>query len=141
MFNWLEFQITVSCLSLIKPNFFYGRILNTTQLWHTLYISTLQTSKCVCKPIFIYQAKVFYTGIHVFLTKKGCFSCRITHKEKDIKESIMLTLSTNTQTILAGMSIGLLVYYVIKRMRYRLPPGPWCIPLVGHYKSKEFHST
>uniref|UniRef100_A0A8W8IQX5 Steroid 17-alpha-hydroxylase/17,20 lyase n=1 Tax=Magallana gigas TaxID=29159 RepID=A0A8W8IQX5_MAGGI len=46
----------------------------------------------------------------------------------------MLTLSMNTQTILAGMSIGLFVYYVIKRMRYRLPPRPWCIPLVGHYK-------
>uniref|UniRef100_A0A8W8IS97 Uncharacterized protein n=1 Tax=Magallana gigas TaxID=29159 RepID=A0A8W8IS97_MAGGI len=54
----------------------------------------------------------------------------------------MLTLSMNTQTILAGMSIGLFVYYVIKRMRYRLPPGPWCIPLVGHYKiysSPEIH--
>ncbi|XP_011454186.2 steroid 17-alpha-hydroxylase/17,20 lyase [Magallana gigas] len=54
----------------------------------------------------------------------------------------MLTLSMNTQTILAGMSIGLFVYYVIKRMWYRLPPGPWCIPLVGHYKiysSLEIH--
>ena len=74
--------------------------------------------------------------MHVFLTKKDCFYNRITHTEKGIKDSIMLTLSMNTQTILAGMSIGLFVYYVIKRMRYRLPPGPWCIPLVGHYKSK-----
>ncbi|XP_048758699.1 steroid 17-alpha-hydroxylase/17,20 lyase-like [Ostrea edulis] len=46
----------------------------------------------------------------------------------------MMILSLNTQTVLAGLAIGLLVYYVIKRMRYRLPPGPWCIPLVGHYK-------
>lgn len=48
----------------------------------------------------------------------------------------MLKLSLNTQTVLTGICIGLLVYYIIKRMRYRLPPGPWCIPLVGHYKSK-----
>ncbi|XP_048745587.1 steroid 17-alpha-hydroxylase/17,20 lyase-like [Ostrea edulis] len=46
------------------------------------------------------------------------------------------------QTVLVGIGIGLLVYYVIKRMRYRLPPGPWCIPLIGHYKvytSAEVH--
>ncbi|XP_022341319.2 steroid 17-alpha-hydroxylase/17,20 lyase-like [Crassostrea virginica] len=51
-------------------------------------------------------------------------------------------LSLNTQTVLAGACIGLLVYYVIKKMRYRLPPGPWCIPLIGHfsvYTSKEMH--
>ncbi|XP_062620092.1 steroid 17-alpha-hydroxylase/17,20 lyase-like [Saccostrea cucullata] len=54
----------------------------------------------------------------------------------------MVYLSLNVQTILAGLTIGYLVYYVIKRMRYRLPPGPWCIPLVGHYKiygSVEIH--
>ncbi|XP_061194478.1 steroid 17-alpha-hydroxylase/17,20 lyase-like [Saccostrea echinata] len=54
----------------------------------------------------------------------------------------MAILSLNVQTILAGLTIGLLVYYVIKRMRYRLPPGPWCIPLVGHYQvysSVEIH--
>ncbi|XP_061194486.1 steroid 17-alpha-hydroxylase/17,20 lyase-like [Saccostrea echinata] len=54
----------------------------------------------------------------------------------------MITLSLNTQTILASLSICLMVYYVIKRMRFRLPPGPWCIPLVGHYQiysSVEMH--
>ncbi|XP_062572160.1 cytochrome P450 1A2-like [Saccostrea cucullata] len=54
----------------------------------------------------------------------------------------MVYLSLNVQTILTGLTIGYLVYYVIKRMRYRLPPGPWCIPLVGHYKiyaSVEIH--
>ncbi|XP_061194476.1 steroid 17-alpha-hydroxylase/17,20 lyase-like isoform X1 [Saccostrea echinata] len=54
----------------------------------------------------------------------------------------MINLSVNTQTLLAALSIGLFVYYVIKRMRYRLPPGPWCIPLIGHYKiysSVEMH--
>ncbi|XP_061194482.1 steroid 17-alpha-hydroxylase/17,20 lyase-like [Saccostrea echinata] len=54
----------------------------------------------------------------------------------------MINWSLNTQTILASLSIGLLVYYVIRRIRYRLPPGPWCIPLVGHYQiysSVEIH--
>jgi hypothetical protein len=45
----------------------------------------------------------------------------------------MFDVSLNTQTILAGVSIGLFVFYVIKRMRYRLPPGSWGIPLVGSY--------
>ncbi|XP_048736456.1 steroid 17-alpha-hydroxylase/17,20 lyase-like isoform X2 [Ostrea edulis] len=47
---------------------------------------------------------------------------------------IMTDVYLNVQTVLAGLSIGLLVYYVIRRLRYRLPPGPWCIPLIGHYK-------
>ncbi|XP_056018611.1 steroid 17-alpha-hydroxylase/17,20 lyase-like [Ostrea edulis] len=46
----------------------------------------------------------------------------------------MINISLDMQTVLAGVGMGLLVYYVIKRMRYRLPPGPWCIPLIGHYK-------
>ncbi|XP_061194481.1 steroid 17-alpha-hydroxylase/17,20 lyase-like [Saccostrea echinata] len=46
----------------------------------------------------------------------------------------MINLSLNIQTVLAGLSMGLFVYYVIKRIRYRFPPGPWCIPLMGHYK-------
>ncbi|XP_056004408.1 steroid 17-alpha-hydroxylase/17,20 lyase-like isoform X2 [Ostrea edulis] len=45
----------------------------------------------------------------------------------------MINISLNTQTVLVGVSMGIVVYYVIKRMRYRLPPGPWCIPFVGHY--------
>ncbi|XP_048740940.2 steroid 17-alpha-hydroxylase/17,20 lyase-like [Ostrea edulis] len=45
----------------------------------------------------------------------------------------MIDVSINTQTVLAGVSIGLVVFYAIKRMRYRLPPGPWSIPLVGNY--------
>jgi hypothetical protein len=44
-----------------------------------------------------------------------------------------MEVSANVQTVLAGISIGLLVFYVMKRMRYRLPPGPWGIPLVGSY--------
>ncbi|XP_062590746.1 cytochrome P450 2A1-like [Saccostrea cucullata] len=54
----------------------------------------------------------------------------------------MITLSLNIQTILASLSLSLIIYYVIKRIQYRLPPGPWCIPFVGHYKiytSVEMH--
>ena len=49
-------------------------------------------------------------------------------------------LSLNTQTVLAGACIGLLVYYVIKKMRYRLPPGPWCIPLIGHFSGNRIYT-
>jgi hypothetical protein len=50
----------------------------------------------------------------------------------------MIESSANLQTVLVGIGIGLLVYFVIKRMRYRLPPGPWCIPLIGHHKGSTF---
>jgi hypothetical protein len=46
----------------------------------------------------------------------------------------MINMSVDIQIVLVGITIGLVVYYVMKRMRYRLPPGPWCIPLIGHYK-------
>ncbi|XP_061194475.1 steroid 17-alpha-hydroxylase/17,20 lyase-like [Saccostrea echinata] len=46
----------------------------------------------------------------------------------------MISLSLNTQTLVVSVCVGLLVYYVIKRLRYRLPPGPWCIPVIGHYQ-------
>ncbi|XP_078311733.1 steroid 17-alpha-hydroxylase/17,20 lyase-like [Crassostrea virginica] len=41
-------------------------------------------------------------------------------------------LSVNCQTILVGLCIGLLVYYVTRRLKYRLPPGPWCVPVLGN---------
>ena len=45
-------------------------------------------------------------------------------------------LSVNCQTILFGLCIGLLVYYVTRRLKYRLPPGPWCVPVIGNVQGK-----
>ncbi|XP_061178421.1 steroid 17-alpha-hydroxylase/17,20 lyase-like isoform X1 [Saccostrea echinata] len=46
----------------------------------------------------------------------------------------MLGLSLlNVQTVLVAVVVGLLVYYIRRRTLYRLPPGPWCIPLIGHF--------
>ncbi|XP_078311741.1 uncharacterized protein LOC144618825 [Crassostrea virginica] len=41
-------------------------------------------------------------------------------------------LSVNCQTILVGLCIGILVYNVTRRLKYRLPPGPWCVPIIGN---------
>ncbi|KAK3085605.1 hypothetical protein FSP39_006017 [Pinctada imbricata] len=40
----------------------------------------------------------------------------------------------NIQTVLLGTSIGLLTYYIYGKLRYKSPPGPWSIPLIGDYK-------
>ena len=45
-------------------------------------------------------------------------------------------LSVNCQTILVGLCIGLLVYYVTRRLKYRLPPGPWCVPVLGNVQGQ-----
>ncbi|KAK3106564.1 hypothetical protein FSP39_022638 [Pinctada imbricata] len=35
---------------------------------------------------------------------------------------------------LVATSVGLLTYFLYKKMKYRSPPGPWSIPLIGHWK-------
>ena len=40
------------------------------------------------------------------------------------------------QALLAGITIGLLTYYIYTKLKYKFPPGPWAIPLVGNWKSK-----
>ena len=51
-------------------------------------------------------------------------------------KSMAAILSVNCQTILFGLCIGLLVYYVTRRLKYRLPPGPWCVPVIGNVQGK-----
>ncbi|XP_062587481.1 steroid 17-alpha-hydroxylase/17,20 lyase-like [Saccostrea cucullata] len=47
----------------------------------------------------------------------------------------MVVLSMlNVQTVLVAVVVGLLIYYIRRRALYRLPPGPWCIPLIGHFE-------
>ena len=40
------------------------------------------------------------------------------------------------QALLTGITIGLLTYYIYTKLKYKFPPGPWAIPLVGNWKSK-----
>lgn len=54
----------------------------------------------------------------------------------------MMNISLNWQTVLVGVCFGLLSYYVIKRLKYRLPPGPPCVPIIGNvqvYTSRDPH--
>lgn len=49
---------------------------------------------------------------------------------------MMMNISLNWQTVLVGVCFGLLSYYVIKRLNYRLPPGPWCVPIIGNVQGQ-----
>ena len=42
--------------------------------------------------------------------------------------SSLLTL----RTMLVGVVTGLCVYWAIKKLKYKLPPGPFALPLVGN---------
>lgn len=49
---------------------------------------------------------------------------------------MMMNISLNWQTVLVGVCFGLLSYYVIKRLKYRLPPGPPCVPIIGNVQGQ-----
>ncbi|XP_033747678.1 steroid 17-alpha-hydroxylase/17,20 lyase-like [Pecten maximus] len=51
-----------------------------------------------------------------------------------LQDMVILFRKYITPTIcLVGVSAGLATYWLIKRNKYRLPPGPLALPLVGNY--------
>ncbi|XP_050395928.1 cytochrome P450 1A1 [Patella vulgata] len=51
-------------------------------------------------------------------------------------ESIVkqITLSWTSQALLLGLTVGLVTYYTFGKKKYKLPPGPWAPPLLGHLR-------
>ncbi|KAK6186247.1 hypothetical protein SNE40_008319 [Patella caerulea] len=43
-----------------------------------------------------------------------------------------IPMSITTQALLLGLTVGLVTYYTFGKKKYKLPPGPWCLPLIGH---------
>ncbi|XP_050395454.1 steroid 17-alpha-hydroxylase/17,20 lyase isoform X1 [Patella vulgata] len=43
-----------------------------------------------------------------------------------------IPLSLTTQALLLGLTVGLVTYYTFGKKKYKLPPGPWAPPLIGH---------
>jgi hypothetical protein len=44
------------------------------------------------------------------------------------------------ESVLIGLAAGLLVYYIKYRHWYRLPPGPFALPVIGNYKGEEINA-
>ena len=47
-----------------------------------------------------------------------------------------LLSSLNIQTVLVGLIVVLIVYKISQRFKYKYPPGPFALPLIGNYEGK-----
>ena len=45
-----------------------------------------------------------------------------------------LVSSLNIQTVLVGLIVVLIVYKISQRIKYKQPPGPFALPLIGNYE-------
>ncbi|XP_050395453.1 steroid 17-alpha-hydroxylase/17,20 lyase [Patella vulgata] len=43
-----------------------------------------------------------------------------------------IPLSLTTQALVLGLTVGVVTYYTFGKKKYKLPPGPWSPPLLGH---------
>ncbi|KAK6186055.1 hypothetical protein SNE40_008165 [Patella caerulea] len=45
-----------------------------------------------------------------------------------------IPLSWSSQVLLLGVTVGLVTYYAFGKKKYKLPPGPSALPLIGHLR-------
>ena len=50
-----------------------------------------------------------------------------------------MDLSLNVQTILVGLLVTLVIYKLRQKWKYKQPPGPFALPLIGNLDSESVY--